>query len=116
MPTTPHISSCSPRRRAYARITASTAKACFRRDSVFVYWQRRFQASSLECIGNEDTGSRKRRQGWGGGAGNWGLGIGWGLGISHLRFPIVEILIVNWKSIIGNPLLPTPDPQIPAPN
>src|SRR5262245_30315202 len=40
----PHLSSSSPRARAYARITASTARACFLSESPFVYSQSSCQA------------------------------------------------------------------------
>src|SRR5215510_14061837 len=71
MPTMPQVCSSDLSRRAYALITASTASACFRRDSLFVYRQSRFHASSLVCIRNEDTGSRESRQ-----DGGWGWGVG----------------------------------------
>src|SRR5215210_5026500 len=48
MPTSPHSSSSPPRRRAYARIAASTARTCLRSDGDSVHEQNRDQASSRE--------------------------------------------------------------------
>src|SRR4051795_10874631 len=47
-PTTPHSSSSSPPRRAYARIAASTARQWRRSESDWTHSLRRFQASSRE--------------------------------------------------------------------
>src|SRR5215217_1908532 len=44
----PHSSSSSPRRRAYARIAASTASTCLRSDGDSVHSQKRDQASGRE--------------------------------------------------------------------
>src|SRR5919112_4149952 len=44
----PHSSSSSPKRRAYARIAASTASTCLRRDGDSVHSQKRDQASGRE--------------------------------------------------------------------
>src|SRR5215211_6563999 len=44
----PHSSSSSPRRRAYARIAASTASTCLRSDGDCVHSQKRDQASGRE--------------------------------------------------------------------
>src|ERR671916_1918503 len=44
----PHSSSSSPNRRAYARIAASTASTCLRRDGESVHSQKRDQASGRE--------------------------------------------------------------------
>src|SRR5262245_13691156 len=94
MPTMPQISSCSPSRRAYALITASTASACFRRDSLFVYRQSRFHASSLVCIRNEDTGSRESRQ-------DGGLGLGGGRGLAGQMKRIGRIGLIGPIGPIG---------------
>src|ERR687894_2000563 len=48
MPTRPHCSSSSPNFRAYARIAASTARTCRRRDSDSVQAQKRSHACSRE--------------------------------------------------------------------
>src|SRR4051795_984360 len=45
-PVTPHFSSSSPKRRAYARMAASTASMCLRKESLSVHSVMRFQASS----------------------------------------------------------------------
>src|SRR5215211_3278776 len=44
----PHSSSSSPKRRAYARIAASTARTCLRRDGDSVHSQKRDHASGRE--------------------------------------------------------------------
>ena len=44
----PHSSSSSPKRRAYARIAASTARTCLRSDGDSVHSQKRDQASARE--------------------------------------------------------------------
>src|SRR5918997_1059906 len=46
-PVTPHFSSSSPKRRAYARMAASTASMCLRKESLSVHSHMRSQASSL---------------------------------------------------------------------
>src|ERR687889_13651 len=47
-PVTPHSSSSSPKRRAYARMAASTASTCLRNDGDSVHSQKRDQASGRE--------------------------------------------------------------------
>src|SRR5918998_2066018 len=44
----PHSSSSSPKRRAYARMAASTASTCLRKDGDSVHSQKRDQASGRE--------------------------------------------------------------------
>ena len=48
MPTRPHSSSSPPKRGAYARIAASTARTCLRRDGDSVHSQKRDHASARE--------------------------------------------------------------------
>src|SRR5215213_11615585 len=48
MPTRPHSSSSPPKRGAYARIAASTARTCLRRDGEAVHSQKRDHASGRE--------------------------------------------------------------------
>src|SRR3954453_16655694 len=48
MPTRPHSSSSPPKRGAYARIAASTARTCLRSDAEGVHSQKRDQASARE--------------------------------------------------------------------
>src|SRR5215203_88746 len=45
-PVTPHFSSSSPKRRAYARMAVSTASMCLRNESIWVHSHMRSQASS----------------------------------------------------------------------
>src|SRR3954447_917452 len=60
MPTRPHSSSSPPKRGAYARIAASTARTCLRRDGEGVHSQKRDQASARER-GCDMTGTLARR-------------------------------------------------------
>src|SRR5688500_11740378 len=50
MPAIPHASTSSPRRTAYARIEASTARACLRRLSPFVNSVRMSQAPARDGL------------------------------------------------------------------
>src|SRR5215210_4079357 len=60
MPTSPHSSSSPPKRDAYARIAASTARTCLRRDGEAVHSQKRDHASGRER-GCDMAGTLARR-------------------------------------------------------